>query len=230
MFRKNQSILQEIVSIALTLALTVSLPGLVLLQTPDRDSVVRPTDSAKTQKVEDETPSDPNLISKENTIILNHGRGKNSFTTDKSKGTESLVKIDGAENNGKLLNGAFNVVFQCFDSPEIIWQSLLFTAGRSETKIACRIKVVLIVLAYIILNKDAITNGFGVKEIGGGQTLINITGAKNPITGELLNGKFNFVYKCKQIIGLIAFTVVLAKGYAEQRASCAIDRDPRIYY
>ncbi len=231
MFRKHRAKHNGIVSLALIIGLALSMPGVVLLQTSERKSEVRPTDKAKPEnKTKDENHSDPDLIAAENMIAMTEGKGKNSFANAKSMGGEDMVRIVGAENKGKLISGAFDVVIRCIDSTRIIWQSAVFKAGRSELRSVCSVKTVIILLAYIVLKEGADTNGYKTKELGGGQILINIEGVKNPLGGGLLDGEFNFVLKCKQIIGLIAFTVVIAKGYAEQKAKCAIERDPRIYY
>ncbi|MCB1024219.1 MAG: hypothetical protein KDB79_07510 [Acidobacteria bacterium] len=217
-------------SVLLAILLTVGFPVAVVSQTPETSAETRPQDGLKNQKNKDEEQPDPDLIRAENKIVLVENGDKNSFINTVSGRAEDLVKIEEVRNGGKLLSGTFDVIFSCIDSPAFFAQALAFNSGRADLLSDCRVKTAIILLAYIVLKKGADTNGYGATNLGGGQTLINIAAAKDTVSGGLLDGEFNLVLKCKQAARLIAFAVVIAKGYAEQRAGCSLDRDPRIYY
>jgi hypothetical protein len=82
----------------------------------------------------------------------------------------------------------------------------------------------------ITLKKNKKVNGYKIQTRGEGEFYVNILGAVNPLTGKKLDGKYKFVYRCAQVVGLITVAVILAKGYVEQKIRCSPAYDPYLLY
>lgn len=82
----------------------------------------------------------------------------------------------------------------------------------------------------LTLTKDAKENGYRISQRGEGELYVSILGAVNPLTGKKFDGKHKFAYKCVQVAKIILITVVLVRGYVNQKIRCSPEYDPYLLY